>query len=348
MPPKTPQGPQKRVRMRDVAERCGVSISTVSLVLSGDPRIPEDTAKAVLQAVKALEYRPSVVARNLARRSSRTIAIILPEFAFSKNQPFYYQALAGIHAVTQAAGYKIVVEAANNSFLERRYYHRLLKEQSVDGVIYMAAEHKDVFLSEMSREPYPFLLMTNGVDGVSLASAQFDDTFGASLAVQHLAALGHTKIGYLAGMKEYSLGRDREKGFRDGMKNAGLPVRDDWVVETDLDPDKAMGATKKLAEAQVTAIFACHDILAYSAILALKQVGKKVPEDVAIVGMDDLSMSEWTSPALTSVHYDIFSLAGTSAKYIINRIQSPLIDKKVLSDMPKPEIVIRGSCGAKK
>src|SRR6185436_15704874 len=96
-----PNNPRRRVRMRDVANRCGVSISTVSLVLSGDARIPEDTARRVLQAVKAMEYRPSVVARSLARRASRTIGVILPEFAFSKNKAFYYQALQGIHAQTQ-------------------------------------------------------------------------------------------------------------------------------------------------------------------------------------------------------------------------------------------------------
>src|SRR5579864_8789579 len=158
---------RKRVRMRDVATRCGVSISTVSLVLSGDPRIPEDTARRVLQAVKAMEYRPSVLARSLARRVSRTIGVIIPEFAFSHNQPFFYQALQGIHDQTQPAGYKMMVEAANQVFLSRRYYLRLLKEQSADGMIYMAAKLNDSFLAEMEKEPYPFVLLGNAADGVN-------------------------------------------------------------------------------------------------------------------------------------------------------------------------------------
>src|SRR4051812_13333546 len=141
---------KKRVRMRDVANRCGVSISTVSLVLSGDTRIPEDTSRKVLETVKAMEYRPSVIARSLARKGSRTIGVILPESAYAKNQQFYYQALEGIHSQTQAAGYKMIVEAANRVFLERRYYLRMLKEQSTDGMIYMAASTSDSFLEEVA------------------------------------------------------------------------------------------------------------------------------------------------------------------------------------------------------
>src|ERR1044071_4565780 len=115
-------GMKKRVRMRDVANRCGVSISTVSLVLSGAARIPEDTTRKVLQTVKAMEYRPSILARSLAKRGSRTIGVILPESAFQKNQAYFYEVLEGIHSETQAAGYKMLVEAANRGFLERRYY----------------------------------------------------------------------------------------------------------------------------------------------------------------------------------------------------------------------------------
>src|ERR1700759_3705529 len=132
--------------MRDVAERLGLSVSTVSLVLSGDTRIPEDTARRVLQTVKAMEYRPNLLARSLARRNSRTIAVILPEFALVRNKPFYFEALAGIHSQTQSAGYKIIVEAANRVFLARRYYLRMLKEQSADGMLYMAASINDGFL----------------------------------------------------------------------------------------------------------------------------------------------------------------------------------------------------------
>lgn len=346
-PPQTPYGSKKRVRMRDVANRCGVSISTVSLVLSGDPRIPEDTTRRVLQAVKAMEYRPSVLARSLARRVSRTIGVILPEFAFSRNQPFYYQALQGIHTQTQPAGYKMVVEAANQVFLSRRYYLRLLKEQSADGMIYLAATLADSFLGEMEKEPYPFVLVGGTVDGLNLPCAKSDDVAGAKLATKHLLRLGHKAIGHIAGSSDISLGRDREKGYREAMREANLPIDSAWVVQGQFNIQEAERVAAELLEANVTAIFAASDVMAYGALRALRKAGKRVPQDVAVVGMDDGEMSAWMNPALTTVRTDARLLAENAAKYIIKRIQSPLLQKSGIGDLPSPELIVRESCGGK-
>ncbi len=342
-----PGGPRRRVRMRDVATRCDVSISTVSLVLSGDPRIPEDTARRVLQAVKAMEYRPSVIARSLARRYSRTIGVILPEFAFHRNQPFYYQALQGIHAQTQPAGYKMVVEAANKVFIERRYHLRLLKEQSADGVIFMAASLNDLFLTEMEKEPYPFAMLGATADGVNLLSAQGDDFAGAQMAVSHLISLGHKKIGHISGLATISFGREREKGYRQSMKDAGLTVDPSWVISGELDNTQAENAALKLVEAGVTAIFAGADVMAYGALRALKKVGRRVPEDMAVIGMDDLDMSACITPSLSTVRYDIAQMASQAAHFVIKQIHNPTIQKTLLGEMPKPRLIIRETCGGK-
>jgi len=337
----------KRVRMQDVADRCGVSISTVSLVLSGDARIPEDTTRRVLQTVKALEYRPSVVARNLARRFSRTIGVILPQFAFEKNQPFYYQALQGIHSQTQTAGYKMVVEAANPSFIERRYYHRLLKEQSADGMIYMAAGINDGFLSEMQAEPYPFVLVGGVAEGVSLPTVKGPDFEGAKMAVRHLLKLGHKKIGHVAGSKTHSMGRDRERGYYAAMEEAGLSPQKEWVQNGDFDLGTAESAALQLQSKRVTALFAGNDMMAMGVLRGLRKKGVKVPAEMAIMGMDDLTLSQWVSPALSTVRFDISSLAGLAAQYVIKKIHAPLIGKDFLTDVPKPELIIRDSCGGK-
>lgn len=338
---------RRRVRMRDVATRCDVSISTVSLVLSGDPRIPEDTARRVLQAVKAMEYRPSVIARSLARRYSRTIGVILPEFAFHRNQPFYYQALQGIHAQTQPAGYKMVVEAANKAFIERRYHLRLLKEQSADGVIYLAASLNDDFLREMEKETYPFVMVGATADGVNLMSARGDDFVGAEMATKHLISLGHKRIGHVAGIPAISFGRDREKGYRAAMKEAGLSVEPAWVVSGELDVNQSESAANKLLEAKVTAIFAASDVMAYGVLRALKKAGRRLPEDVAVIGMDDLDLSAYMTPGLSTVRYDIAQMASQAAQFVIKQIHNPTIQKTLLGEMPKPKLIVRETCGAK-
>jgi LacI family transcriptional regulator len=340
---------RKRVRMRDVANRCGVSISTVSLVLSGDPRIPEDTARRVLQAVKAMEYRPSVLARSLARRVSRTIGVIVPEYAFTGgNQPFYYSALQGIHSQTQPAGYKIVVEGANKVFLERRYHLRLLKEQSADGMIYLAASVNDPYLTEVEKESYPFVLLASNAENVNLPCVKSDDYLGAKIATQHLISLGHKVIGHLAGSTEHSNGRDREKGYRDAMAEAGLPVKPEWVRPGNYDLETSLKATGELLTQNVTAIFAASDVMAYGAMRGAQDRGLNVPADLALVGMDDLEMSRYVNPTLTTVRYDITQLASIAARFIIKQVQSPLVSKNILTEVPKPELVIRASCGARK
>ncbi|MCG3204737.1 MAG: HTH-type transcriptional regulator GalS [Elusimicrobia bacterium] len=337
-----------RVRMRDVAARCGVSISTVSLVLSGDPRIPEDTARAVIQAVKSMEYRPSVLARSLARRTSRTIAVVLPEFAFQRNKPFYYQALQGIHSQTQAAGYKMLVEAANKVFLARRYYLRMLREQSADGLLYLAATINDKFLSDLETEPYPFVLVGASADGVDLPCCKSMDLDGAKMAVQHLIKLGHKSIGHITGSEDISHGRDRRNGYFQQMKDSGFQVKPEWVVQGNFDLAMAEKGALELVKAGVTAIFAANDVMATAALRALRTVGKRVPEDIAVVGMDDLEFSDWSNPRLTTVRYDIRLMAELATKYVIRRAQSPMVSSQLLNDMPAPELIIRESCGAQK
>ncbi len=338
---------RKRVRMRDVAQRAGVSISTVSLVLSGDERIPEDTTRKVLQTVKAMEYRPSVIARSLARRISRTIGVILPEFAFQKNQPFYYQVLKGIHSETQPAGFKMVVEATNKGFIERRFYLRLLKEQSADGVIFLTPSLNDAFLGEMEKENYPFVLVGGAVKDVDLPCANGDDYTGALMATNHLIRLGHKRIGHIAGLPNYFMADERKRGYLDAMKKAGLPVDSQWIQNGDFDVLQATQAAKLLAGMGVSAVFVANDMMAYGAMKGLREMGKKVPTDIAVVGMDDLDFSSLTQPALTTVRYNVEKMGALAASFVMKQVQSPLIPKTMLNDIPVPELVIRESCGGR-
>ncbi len=340
-------GVKKRVRMRDVATRCGLSISTVSLVLSGDARIPEDTTRKVLQAVKAMEYRPSILARSLARRGSRTIGVILPEFAFQKNQGYFYQALQGIHSETQPAGYKMLVEAASRVFLERRYYLRLLKEQSADGIVYLAANSGDSFLSEMSRENYPFILLGNTVERTGLPAIIGEDAAGAALATQHLISLGHKAIAHVAGTEETSSGRARLNGYREAMSKAGITVLPSWIIPGDFDIRTAEKTATSVLESKCTAVFAANDTMAYGLIKGLSTQSVRVPEDIAVVGMEDLELSSWINPPLTTVRLDIAGMAAQATQYVLNALQNPGTPRNGMGQPTAPQLIKRISCGSK-
>jgi DNA-binding LacI/PurR family transcriptional regulator len=341
-------GQKRRVRMRDVATRCGVSISTVSLVLSGDARIPEDTARKVLQTVKAMEYRPSVLARSLARKGSRTIAVILHESAFAVNQPFYYQALEGIHDQTQPSGYKMLVEAATRAFLDRRYYLRLLKEQSVDGVVYMAASIKDNFLNEMARENYPFVLLGHRPAECDLPFVGTDEALAARMATEHLLKLGHKKIGFIAGPSDIWSGPNREKGYREALQTAEIVPEPNWIARCDFDPAKAEAAAVQLHELGMTAMLAASDWMAAGAIKGLFLKGLHVPSDVSVVGIEDLPIASITTPPLTTVRLHVKEMASQAAKTVLTWVNGPLNQRPNLETPVSPELIVRSSSGSPK
>ena len=241
----------------------------------------------------------------------------------------------------------MVVEAANKVFLARRYYLRMLKEQSADAMIYLAAGLGDTFLNEMEKEPYPFILVGAYLDSTELPVAKSDDFSGARMATEHLIKLGHKAIAHIAGPSDVSRGRDRENGYREAMKSAGLDVKPEWIVRADFDFQQAEAAVSGLMAAGVTAVFAGSDVMAYGVLKALRDAGKSAPKDLAVVGMDDLEMSSWTNPGLTTVRYDIRSMAEQATRYAIRRIQTPMPQKPVF-EIPAPELIVRGSCGAKR
>jgi DNA-binding LacI/PurR family transcriptional regulator len=224
----------------------------------------------------------------------------------------------------------------------------MLKEQSADAMIYLAASLQDGFLADMEKENYPFVLLGGVFEKSNLPLVKSDDAAGAKIATQHLISLGHKRIGHIAGNSAYSISRDREQGYRAAMKAAGLEVAPAWVVAGDFDLDQAEKQTAQLVEQNVTAIFAGSDVMAYGAMRALRRAGRRIPEDVAVVGMDDLDLSAWMNPSLSTVRYDIRKLGEIAAAYALKRIEVPSGQKIPIDDVPVPELIVRDSCGQKK
>jgi DNA-binding LacI/PurR family transcriptional regulator len=145
-----------------------------------------------------------------------------------------------------------------------------------------------------------------------------------------------------------SIGRDREKGYCEAMSAAGIDVRPEWVASGNEELPESENAAAKLLSAGVTAIFAANDVMAYAAMRAIRAAGKKVGDDVAVVGMDDIEMSSWMNPPLTTVRYDIQKLAEIATRYVIKKIQTNNLPNPAGDEMPVPELIVRSSCGAKR
>jgi LacI family transcriptional regulator len=242
----------------------------------------------------------------------------------------------------------LVVEAANAVFLSRRYYLRLLKEQSADGMIYLAASLKDDFLKDMEKEPYPFVLLGNSSDGIDLPVVKSDDEKAASLAAQHLINLGHKKIAYVGGLAGYSMGLGRNRGFQNTMKEAGLEVQNTLLLDGNFSLEESERLVQTIVDQKATAILCASDSMAFGILRGLRNLGISVPSDMALVGMDDLEMSSWIEPSLTTVRTHIQEVAGAAAKYLIQKIQALPTQKLQFKEIPTPELIVRSSCGSKK
>jgi LacI family transcriptional regulator len=330
--------------MKDVAEHCDVSLSTVSLVLSGDPRIPPSTAQRVLEVVKALGYRPNVIARNLAKQRSKTLGVVLPDMSAVVDQSFFSDALRGVYTETSRQGYRLLLEIATPQFLSRRFYLRLLKENSVDGIIYLGATLADDFLREVESQRYPFLLVGGYLDGGRISYVAIDNEAGAFMAVKHLIDLGHRAIGHITGPMSFASARDRLHGYRRALEQAGLPFDPGLVVDGHYKADVSHEVTRQLIARNVTAVFAGSDWMASGAMRAVKESGLRVPDDVSLIGSGDLELARYLDPPLTTLHYDVKDLAAEGTRRVIEAIERGE-GQTVFQEKHPVQLVVRGSCG---
>jgi DNA-binding LacI/PurR family transcriptional regulator len=334
----------RRVTMKDVADRCGVSLSTVSLVLSGDQRIPPGTTRQVLEVVKALGYRPNVIARNLARQRSKTLAVILPDPEAKADQRFFAEALKGVYAETARQGYRLILDVATPQFMSRRFYLRLLKENSADGLLYLGAGLRDEFLADKELLSYPFLLVGGYLDDPHISYAAPDEESGALAAVRHLASLGHARIGHIGGPALFSSVRDQAAGYRRGLEEKNLAFDTSLTEEIAFHPEAARQAALRLLERKATALFAGTDLMAAGALAAVKESGLRPGRDIAVVGVGDADAAEWLDPALTTVRFRVRDMAAEGTRRVIEGVQgeaSGVFQKKYPA-----ELIVRKSCGA--
>lgn len=307
--------------MKDVAEQCGVSLSTVSLVLSGDSRIPPSTTQRVWDVVKSLGYRPNVIARSLARQRSRTLGVVLPDAGADVDRSFVTRALHGVYTEASGRGFRLLLEMATPQFISRRFYLRLFKENAVDGIIYMGAGLEDGFLRELEPQRHPFLLLGEYLDDVPFLQAGLDHEQGAYAAIRHLLDLGHKRVGLLTGPSGFSAARDRLKGYVRALEEAGVSPDPSLVSDGRHRLDASEAAARELIARGVTAVFAGSDLMAAGVLRAARAAGLQVPQRLSVVGSGDGDLALSLDPPLTTLGYDVSALAAEGARHLMERVE---------------------------
>lgn len=327
------------VTLEHVARAAGVSPATVSRILNGTAKVSARRRAMVEEAIKTLKYRPNALARGLAQGRTNSIGVLTQDIA----SPFYGEALRGIEAALANSG--VVPLFASGHWILKDEIQRMehLLSRKVDGVIVLTGRLSDDQLAGYAGE-VPIVVTGRDVAAANLTSLRVDDFHGARLATQHLIEGGHSRIAHLAGPQDHADSVERLRGYRVALEEAGLPFDPALVVQADFHEAGGMLAAKHLLASGVpfSAVFASNDQTAFGVRLALFTQGIRVPEDVSIVGFDDLPVSSYMVPPLTTVKQPVYEMGRIAAQALMNMIAG----RPVAFSLPRPEIVIRGSTRA--
>jgi len=306
--------------MREVAERAGVSVTTVSHVINHTRPVSEQLSERVKAAMDELGYQPNQLARSLRVGATHTIGLILPDSA----NPFFAEIARGIEDTGFEQGYSVIICNTDNDQQKEQLYVSVLLEKQVDGMIFVSAGESTQAISALRARRKPFVVVDRMVSNVETDSVMTDNARGGELAVTHLIQLGHRRIGCISGPSALSPSADRLTGYRNALEAHGIPVEEALIVKGDFHYQGGYAAALQLltAPAPPTAIFALNDLMAIGAIAAAKKLGKRVPEDVSVIGFDDIDLAPYMSPALTTIAQSKHQMGVVATSLLFERIHN--------------------------
>ena len=333
--------------LKNVADKVGISVTTASRALAGYSDVSAETRQRVIAAADELGYRPNLTAQRLQKQRTDTLGFIMPTFGPRFSDPFFSEFIAGIGNEAAAHRYDLMVSAhAPDSEGEHQAYARAARGDWVDGLIIVRTRVDDPRIKRLSQEQCPFVAFGRTECEFDYPYVDEDSQAGMSLLVQHFINLGHRRIAIIIPPVTFMFGRYRLQGYYQTMAANGLPVMPEWVVEGDLTQRGGAEKVEQLLDLKPlpTAIIAGNDLMAVGAMRTVQQRGLQVGKDIAIGGFDDIPLSAYTTPALTTVHQPIYEIGRQACAMLINIINHrPLLEPHILLT---PTLIVRESSGS--
>ena len=318
----------RRVTIADLARRSGVSKGTVSRALNGYEDVSPATRARIAALARELGYEPDAPARSLRTRRSMLVAAYLGRCGEDASHPFFRPVLAGLSARLRATGYGLMVVEGTADL-------RHVRRGGIDGAVLMSVDADNPLVAALAAAGIPYV----GVDVELPAHVASDHRGGTAMAVGHLAQLGHRRIAAIAGHQHTLAGRERLEGYRAGLAAAGLAYDPALVAVGDFSAASGEAAARQLLPAAPTAIVAASDLMAVGATRALVAAGLRVPEDVSVVGFDDLPLATLVRPELTTVRQDPARIGAAAADAVLERIEGEPANRTTVP----VELVVRAS-----
>ncbi|WP_295487745.1 LacI family DNA-binding transcriptional regulator [uncultured Pseudomonas sp.] len=327
--------------IKDVAALAGISYTTVSHVLNKTRPVSEPVRLKVEAAIAELDYVPSAVARSLKARSTATIGLLVP----SSVNPYFAELARGIEDGCERNGYCVILCNSDDDPKKQRNYLRVLLEKRIDGLIVASVGEDLDLLQSLAAVRTPIVMVDRALEGVDTDVVRIDHELGAYLAAQHLLELGHVDIACIGGPANTGVSQLRVNGFRRAMAEAGLSVAEQQVLHCDFtSPGGHAAAAQLLDGARPTAIFAGNDMIGFGVLRAAAERNIDVPGQLSVIGFDDIELSRYVYPPLTTVGQSIRELGDSAAQLLLSRIVTPRREageQRIVA----PRIVLRESTG---
>ncbi len=332
---------RNRVTIEDVAREAGVSRQTVSRAINNKREIHPETRRRVLEVVRELGYRPNSIARGLKTDRTLTIGLVVPDIA----NPFFAEVVRGASEVAHADDYGILLCNTDENPLREWSVLRMLESYRVDGLMLISSRLADRRLQEAMERWRPMVLVNREPAELlpNIGSVVVDDAEAAQRAVQHLISRGHRRIAFLGGSSRSRSGLERRRGYRQALIEAGLPAPARWCRPCAPTVDGGRTAAKALLSQapEITAVLTYNDLVALGVVQACQSLGRHIPQDLALVGWDDIVYAPYFSPPLTTMRMPKYQIGEQAMRLLLELIRDPQHPPKVVRLDAK--LIVRGS-----
>lgn len=326
--------------IREVAQRAGVSPSTVSHVINQTRYVSEDVTGRVRRAMKELGYRPNMLARSLRRGETRTVGMILPD----SSNPYFAELGHAIESCVFNHGYSLILCNSEGDREKEAFYTRVLMEKQVDGVLFISSGYEDDSIQPLLENGIPLVVIDRICGDLEVDVVLTDNYQGGYEAGSYLAGLGHRRMGMITGPTRVTPSAERETGFRQALSEQGLGLDENLIASGTFNANTGYKAAKTLLSNPhpPEAIFASNDMMAVGALRAAHELGLSVPGDLSLVGFDDIELASYVVPPLTTIAQPKDEIGKAAVELIIRRITEPKRSPEKI--MLQNTLVQRSSC----
>lgn len=329
----------KYITLKKVAEKAGVSVNTASRAINNKSDINEETKKRILKVAQELGYVRNATAVALRTRKTGTIGVVIAD----NRNPFYAEVLNGMEIAAREKNYHIIFANTQRDYKKEEEAINLLLAKRVDGLLIAPVQDRDNDIRKLINTNIPFVIVGRNFENIEVDAVYNDEVKGGFLATEYLIKKGHKRIALINGFLHKSPAEGRLKGYKKALKKYGIPFDDTLVSVGDIDIKDGYERTKQLFEKGIdfTAIFAYNDMMAFGAMQAIKEKGLRMPQDIGLVGYDDVPFSSLISPPLTTIRLKKQDIGIESVKLLLSHINANRKKtKKVMLDV---ELIVRGT-----